>query len=147
MHTEEVSSSTIRKQRSAIGSPASRRATNCSLSSMTEHSFQGIHFLLRKGGSVAYVSGTFCHLCVGSLNLHWFSYFLCFSVDFVLWPNRSACRLVQPIPVETLCRPWALNRGRQLLACPIQWSLAAKPLGAGRGEGRMRLSEMEYRAG
>src|SRR5690348_12665603 len=29
-------------QSSAIGSPASRRATNCSLSSMTEHSFQGI---------------------------------------------------------------------------------------------------------
>src|SRR5262245_33560433 len=28
---------------SAIGSPASRRATNCSLSSITEHSFQGIH--------------------------------------------------------------------------------------------------------
>src|SRR6266704_1922719 len=29
-------------QRSAIGSPASRRATNCSLSSITEHSFHGI---------------------------------------------------------------------------------------------------------
>src|SRR5215469_18947183 len=53
--------------RSAICSPASRRATNCSLSSMTEHSFHGIHFLLKKGESVTYVSGTFCHLCVGSL--------------------------------------------------------------------------------
>src|SRR5437660_12573562 len=29
-------------QSSAIASPASRRATNCSLSSITEHSFQGI---------------------------------------------------------------------------------------------------------
>src|SRR6266850_8181074 len=56
-------------QRSAIGSPASRRATNCSLSSMTEHSFQGIHFLLKKEGSVTHVSGTFCHLCVGSLTV------------------------------------------------------------------------------
>src|SRR5215469_10544425 len=43
-------------QRSAIGSPASRRATNCSLSSMTEHSLQGIHFLLKKGRK--------CNLCV-----------------------------------------------------------------------------------
>src|SRR6266478_2861545 len=34
--------------RSASCSPASRRATNCSLSSITEHSFQGIHFLLKK---------------------------------------------------------------------------------------------------
>src|SRR6516165_5915135 len=54
-------------QRSAICSPASRRATNCTLSSITEHSFQGIHFLLKKGESVTYVSGTFCYLCVGSL--------------------------------------------------------------------------------
>src|ERR1700680_3453725 len=30
------------RQSSAIGSPASRRATNCNLSSITEHSFQGI---------------------------------------------------------------------------------------------------------
>src|SRR5215472_6895093 len=51
-------------QSSAIGSPASRRATNCSLSSITEHSFQGIHFLLKKGESVTYVSGTMCYLCL-----------------------------------------------------------------------------------
>ena len=57
-------------QRSAIGSPASRRATNCTLSSITEHSFHGIHFLLKKGESVTYVSGTFCHLCVGSLSFY-----------------------------------------------------------------------------
>ena len=35
---------------------------------MTEHSFQGIHFLLKKGESVTYVSGTFCYLCSRSLN-------------------------------------------------------------------------------
>ena len=34
---------------------------------MTEHSFQGIHFLLKKGGSVTHVSGTKCHLCVRPL--------------------------------------------------------------------------------
>src|SRR5438477_1082400 len=43
-------------QSSAIGSPASRRATNCSLSSIAEHSFQGI-------GSPP-SSGRKCHLCV-----------------------------------------------------------------------------------
>jgi hypothetical protein len=35
-------------------SPASRRATNCSLSSITEHSFHGIASSLR-GGSVTHV--------------------------------------------------------------------------------------------
>src|SRR5215469_13139599 len=34
---------------------------------MTEHSFQGIHFLLKKGESVTHVSGTKCHLCVRPL--------------------------------------------------------------------------------
>jgi len=38
-----------------------------SLSSMTEHSFHGIHFLPKKRESVTYVSGTICYLCVGSL--------------------------------------------------------------------------------
>jgi hypothetical protein len=38
------------------GSPASRRATNLTLSSITEHSFHGIHFPPRKG--------TKCNLCV-----------------------------------------------------------------------------------
>jgi len=47
-------------QSSAIASPASRRATNCNLSSITEHSFHGIHFLPKKGESITYVSGTFC---------------------------------------------------------------------------------------
>src|SRR5579864_6152042 len=39
-----------------MGSPASRRATNLTLSSMTEHSFHGIHFPPRKGRK--------CNLCV-----------------------------------------------------------------------------------
>jgi hypothetical protein len=42
---------------------SSRRATNCSLSSTTEHSFQGITPSL-KGGKV-YVSGTICYLVSG----------------------------------------------------------------------------------
>src|SRR5208337_4733528 len=49
---------------------ARRRATNCRRSSITEHSFHGIHsFLPKRGKSVTYVSGTICHLCVGSLTL------------------------------------------------------------------------------
>src|ERR1700693_4142708 len=43
-------------QSSAIASPASRRATNCSLSSITEHSFQGI--------TTSPSTGRKCHLCV-----------------------------------------------------------------------------------
>src|SRR5580765_3486217 len=39
-----------------MGSPASRRATNLTLSSITEHSFHGIHFPPRKGRK--------CNLCV-----------------------------------------------------------------------------------
>src|SRR5215469_10685817 len=63
-------------QRSAIGSPASRRATNCNLSSMAEHSFQGIYFLLKKGGSVN--PCVRCYLCSRSLML--------IAVGF--WPFR-----------------------------------------------------------
>jgi hypothetical protein len=46
---------------------ASRRARNCGLSSVTEHSFQGIAPSPKRAGSVTYVSGMFCHLCVGTL--------------------------------------------------------------------------------
>src|ERR1700688_5024268 len=56
-------------QSSAIASPASRRATNCSLSSITEHSFQGITPSPLKGESVTYVSGTMCYLCLRPLKL------------------------------------------------------------------------------
>src|ERR1700676_1088603 len=56
-------------QSSAIASPASRRATNCSLSSITEHSFQGITPSPLRGESVTYVSGTMCYLCLRSLTL------------------------------------------------------------------------------
>src|SRR6266851_9686487 len=54
-------------QRSAICSPASRRATNCSLSSITEHSFQGITPSQKTGGSFTHVSGTMCYLCLRPL--------------------------------------------------------------------------------
>src|ERR1700722_5503571 len=54
-------------QSSAIASPASRRATNCSLSSITEHSFQGITPSPLRGESVTYVSGTMCYLCLRPL--------------------------------------------------------------------------------
>jgi hypothetical protein len=40
-----------------------------SLSSITEHSFHGMHSLPEKGKSVTYVSGTICYLCLGSLTL------------------------------------------------------------------------------
>src|SRR5215467_12716598 len=61
-------------QSSDIASPASRRATNCSLSSMTEHSFQGITPSQKTGGSVTYVSGTMCYLCLRPLkSLLWLS--------------------------------------------------------------------------
>src|SRR5580704_16745038 len=56
-------------QSSAIGSPASRRATNCSLSSITEHSFQGITPSPLRGESVTYVSGTMCYLCLRPLTI------------------------------------------------------------------------------
>src|SRR5580700_2774374 len=54
-------------QSSAIASPASRRATNCIRSSVTEHSFQGISPSLKPGGSVTHVSGTMCYLCLRPL--------------------------------------------------------------------------------
>jgi len=39
---------------------ARRRATNCILSSIAEHSFQGISPFLKPGGSVTHVFGTMC---------------------------------------------------------------------------------------
>src|SRR5580704_394645 len=47
-------------------------ATNCILSSITEHSFQGIVSSPR-GGSVTHVSGTMCYLCLRSLIGSFFS--------------------------------------------------------------------------
>src|SRR5580693_806844 len=52
---------------SAIGSPASRRATNCNLSSITEHSFQGITPSSLEEESVTHVSGTKRYLCLEPL--------------------------------------------------------------------------------
>src|ERR1700724_37576 len=48
--------------------PATGRATNCSLSSITEHSFQGIIPSPLRGESVTYVSGTMCYLCLRPFN-------------------------------------------------------------------------------
>src|ERR1700688_881253 len=56
-------------QSSAIASRAGGGATNCSLSSITEHSFQGIIPSPLRGESVTYVSGTMCYLCLRPLNL------------------------------------------------------------------------------
>src|SRR5207245_3005284 len=50
-----------------MASPASRLATNCSLSSITEHSFQGITPSQKTGESVTHVSGTMCYLCLRPL--------------------------------------------------------------------------------
>src|ERR1700719_468661 len=54
-------------QSSAAARPPSGRATNCSLSSITEHSFQGIIPSPLRGESVTYVSGTMCYLCLRPL--------------------------------------------------------------------------------
>src|ERR1700688_3944391 len=51
------------RQSVTIFSPSSKRPTNRTRSSITEHSFQGIVSSPR-GGSVTYVSGTNCHPCV-----------------------------------------------------------------------------------
>src|ERR1700733_157450 len=69
-------------QSSAIVSPASPRATNCSLSSITEHSFQGITPSPLRGESVTYVSGTMCYLCLRSLTL---------NADFGIAVKKPAC--------------------------------------------------------
>src|SRR5579884_1001445 len=57
-----------------MGSPSSRRRTKRMRSSITEHSFHGIHTsplkLQLQGESVTHVSGTMCHLCVGTLTFN-----------------------------------------------------------------------------
>jgi len=55
-----------------MAASASRRATNCilsSISSITEQSFQGIRFLPKKGESVTYVSGTMWTYVSGRSNV------------------------------------------------------------------------------
>src|ERR1700692_1124897 len=55
---------------SVIASPSKRRATKRRRSSITELAFHGIYTSRRaKAESVTHVSGTFCHLCLGPLNL------------------------------------------------------------------------------
>src|SRR5215510_5034936 len=56
------------RQRSVMASPSRSRATKRRRSSTTEHSFQGIGTSrLSQAESVTHVSGTICHLCLGSL--------------------------------------------------------------------------------
>src|SRR3984893_8077166 len=74
-------------QSSAIASPASRRATNCSLSSITEHSFQGITPSPLRGESVTYVSGTMCYLCLRPLITSKYAAILTFLLSGI---NRGA---------------------------------------------------------
>src|SRR5712671_2477354 len=57
------------RQTSLIASPSSSRATNRRRSSITEHSFHGIHTSPGKGKGVTHVSGTICHLCLGPLTV------------------------------------------------------------------------------
>src|SRR5215472_12667677 len=55
------------RQTSLIPSPSSSRATNRRRSSITEHSFHGIHTSPERGSGVTHVSGTICYLCLGSV--------------------------------------------------------------------------------
>src|SRR5512143_3105624 len=57
------------RHREAMLSPSLSRTTNRIRSSMTDRSFHGIHSPrpLRGQESVTHVSGTFCHLCLGTV--------------------------------------------------------------------------------
>src|SRR5215204_2307651 len=57
------------RQSCAIGSPSRSCATNRRRSSITEHSFHGIHTsrFWEKAEGVTHVSGTNCHPCLGPL--------------------------------------------------------------------------------
>src|SRR5215218_5882450 len=59
------------RQSCAIGSPSRSCATNRRRSSITEHSFHGIHTsrFWEKPEGVTHVSGTNCHPCLGPLTL------------------------------------------------------------------------------
>src|SRR5262245_35806764 len=56
------------RARSDMASPSSRRATKRRRRCIAEHSFQAISTSRQKAQSVTHVSGTKCHLCLGSLN-------------------------------------------------------------------------------
>src|ERR1700692_2252388 len=116
-------------QSSAIASPASRRATNCSLSSITEHSFQGIAPSPLRGESVTYVSGTMCYLCLRSLIVlpmsqvaHQVSYVsgrsqcLCGHSRFCLSPEFPAKPFVNDLSTSgiAICRPRRHRRHHDL---------------------------------
>src|SRR5829696_8945929 len=60
------------RQSCAIGSPSRSCATNRRRSSITEHSFHGIHTsrFWEKAEGVTHVSGTNCHPCLGPLTIN-----------------------------------------------------------------------------
>jgi len=77
---------------------SSRRETNGSLSSITEHSFHGISLPAKKGKSVTHASGTICYLAVGSLSY------------VVKSPFKISCR----IPKNALGVVWIAKRGYEI---------------------------------
>src|SRR5450755_4031436 len=98
-------------QSSAIASPASRRATNCSLSSIAEHSFQGITPSPLRGESVTYVSGTMCYPCLRSV-----TQCLCGHSRFCLSPEFPAKPFVNDLSTSgiAICRPRRHRRHHDL---------------------------------
>src|SRR5215211_8535587 len=81
------------RQTCVMASPSRRRATNRRRSSMTEHSFQGIHTsrFWEKAEGVSHVSGTNCHPCLGPLTGFSLKYFTRSSRLIVsqTWPAFS----------------------------------------------------------
>src|SRR5882724_8538657 len=107
-------------QSSVIASPASRRATNCSLSSITEHSVQAITSSLPEGGSVTHVFGTKCHLCLRSLTSLSVTYgwlFLLFFGGTDCHKNVMDCLRRRPSCSPARCSA-AFARPSQLLMSP-----------------------------
>src|SRR4051794_4987439 len=94
---------------SVIDSPSKSLATKRRRSSITEHSFQGINPppALRAGGSVTYVSGTFCYLCVGS-RTRLKPGFSTPAFSFLL------LHLSMALKFKALCKLLRLHRGIQL---------------------------------
>src|SRR5829696_1087302 len=96
------------RQSCAIGSPSRSCATNRRRSSITEHSFHGIHTsrFWEKAEGVTHVSATNCHPCLGPLiyNLHSYRDFLTKFVATAVQQRRSnapAVILVVPPPAGT----------------------------------------------
>src|ERR1700693_1871814 len=136
-------------QSSAIASPASRRATNCSLSSITEHSFQGITPSPLRGESVPYVSGSMCYLCLRPLITSKYAAILTFPLFGDLpqktvlstvcqlydWPDGSTLRGVKTLRVkaEQLASIWLCRECRPVRSKDVQGSARHCKLAEGAG--------------